>query len=622
MTLQLDIRAVAREEDNKGGGPVRFKGLAYSGGPLDLAGFAAPVVVELTSMEAPGPIPIVADHDTRIGARLGAAIARVGDGGLTIEGEIVPGTPEADRFISLIRSPGGASLSIGATAPRVERVPRGRSRVVNGRSFDGPIDVVRGSALREVSAVGVGADPGAVAVAARANLQQRNAGMTEEGTTVATAPDPVARERERVREINAAYFGIDGEDAHAERDGLIDSGATPDEARGAALARMRASMPTGMTGRSMRTAPPNGRPDTIVAAALLMHAGRGDVAERAYGAGVCQSAAALRASSMLDIAAASLRLEGRDVPGTRDDLIRAVAQSTSSFAVGLNGGVEKVALEIFQNAPEAWRSFARRVPVNNFRDHGVLRLGSDLTYEIIAPGGELKHGSLSESVVALRATTWGKIIGIDRALIINDDVSILDDVPVMLAQEAARTIGDHAHDALVAGITSGFFGAANNNLMTGAGSALSAASLADAVMRLRRMRDSAGRPLNMPPRFLLVSPEDETTARALLNSAEVGAAAGAPTGNALRGVADLLIDARMTPGAWALFARPSDNALIVGLLNGVDSPTVQSSASDFDRLGMAYRAFIDFGVTLGDRSATPLERAPFRWGYGRVEAAA
>ena len=57
-------------------------------------------------------------------------------------------------------------------------------------------------------------------------------------------------------------------------------------------------------------------------------------------------------------------------------------------------------------------------------------------------------------------------------------------------------------------------------------------------------------------------------------------------------------------------------------LNGQEAPVIETADADFNVLGIQMRGYHDFGVALQDRSATPLERVPFRWAYGRVEAAA
>jgi hypothetical protein len=52
---------------------------------------------------------------------------------------------------------------------------------------------------------------------------------------------------------------------------------------------------------------------------------------------------------------------------------------------------------------------------------------------------------------------------------------------------------------------------------------------------------------------------------------------------------------------WFLLSDPTMGSVItVGLLNGKAVPTIESSQTDFNTLGMQWRGFHDFGVAQGD----------------------
>ncbi|HEX6985677.1 MAG TPA: hypothetical protein VF170_09880, partial [Planctomycetaceae bacterium] len=51
--------------------------------------------------------------------------------------------------------------------------------------------------------------------------------------------------------------------------------------------------------------------------------------------------------------------------------------------------------------------------------------------------------------------------------------------------------------------------------------------------------------------------------------------------------------------AWYLLADPSDMPVIeVAFLNGRDTPIVESADADFNTLGVQFRGYHDFGVSL------------------------
>lgn len=538
--IRLDAEVEIAAAAGRDGKAVRFRGVAYGGGRLRVAGFADGVVVDLAGLEVGKSVPIQADHSRGFAARLGTASATIDAGQVVVEGAIVPGSELADRAVALLRE-GGVSLSVGAIPSELKFVRAGETIEVNGATHDGPVAVATASRLAEVSAVGVGADPGAVAIAAN-RADDPSADDT-----------PVARERERIREINAVFRNI--ENGAQEADRLIEAGADIAEARGRALAMLQASRPaiSGIRGN----ADSGGDPASVLAAAAMTLAGNGELAEKSFTPGAMQRAADLRAHTFLDICAAAIRLEGHEIPSGRDAMIRA-AFSTTSMPVALGLGVEKVALGAFQSAPEAWRTLARRMPLSSFREHSVVRLAGKAAFEEVGNAGELKHAELGEESSTIRLSTYGKVATITRQNVINDDLGLLNDLPREFGAEAARGVGDLFAEVLAAGVAGNFFSVANGNSMTGASSALSIDALSTAVRMLREQTAPSGRRLNLQPKYLLVPPALESAARAILRSEFIEAAEGSPTGNSVQGIAELLVDARLGQDEWFLWSMPGE----------------------------------------------------------------
>ena len=72
--------------------------------------------------------------------------------------------------------------------------------------------------------------------------------------------------------------------------------------------------------------------------------------------------------------------------------------------------------------------------------------------------------------------------------------------------------------------------------------------------------------------------------------------------------------------AWYLLADPADVAAVEILyLNGRRTPTIEGGQTDFDTLGMQWRAYFDFGVAMQEGSAARVEIVPFTWHRGEVE---
>jgi len=138
--------------------PRNFGMVAYTGGAMRLAGWPHPVVVDLAGMQVSAKSrPILKDHNPSLIVGHTESV-RVEGSQLLVSG-VVSGAGAVAREIvesSVAGFPWQASL--GASAEQIETVPKGRSAQANGRTFDGPVQVVRRSRLGEVSFVALGAD--------------------------------------------------------------------------------------------------------------------------------------------------------------------------------------------------------------------------------------------------------------------------------------------------------------------------------------------------------------------------------------------------------------------------------------------------------------------------------
>ena len=243
----------------------------------------------------------------------------------------------------------------------------------------------------------------------------------------------------------------------------------------------------------------------------------GSIAVRAFGDRVVESIA--RPTGWPELCAAALAAEGRDVPHDRVELLKA-AFSTTSMPNALGTAVEKVALDVFTEMSSTWMNIARIVDASDFKDGKAIRLSAAAKFEKLGKTGEIKHGDLLEDSFTYRVDTYAKMFGLTRQDIINDDASILSDLPIVLGSEGARSVSDLFFEVLI-GNAGSYYSAGNGNLLTGAGSALSIEGMADAIKTLRTRTDRDGRLIGFTPATLLVPAALEATALQLLNSAQV-----------------------------------------------------------------------------------------------------
>ena len=177
-----------------------FSMVAYTGGVMRISGFPHPVVVDLEGLAIERQdLPVRLDHNPRQGVGHTRRVA-VEDGQVVAEGLVSRDTSWA-RDVARSGANGFPwRASIGAAVVEAEFVPSGHRVTVNGRTFDGPLHVVRQAVLKEISFVDSGADTGARArVAAR---EKETEAMDDVVTTPAedqaateTAPETPQPER-------------------------------------------------------------------------------------------------------------------------------------------------------------------------------------------------------------------------------------------------------------------------------------------------------------------------------------------------------------------------------------------------------------------------------------------
>ncbi len=352
-----------------------------------------------------------------------------------------------------------------------------------------------------------------------------------------------------------------------------------------------------------------GSSQDVLEVALLQRAGHERVAVAAYGERALEVAdRSIHDKSFLGLCRQALAIDGRDIPHTTNGILQA-AFSTISLPNALANTLGRTLDQAYNDTPASWRLFAKINSAANFKPQSAIRPSFVGNLEPLAADGEIEHGTLAESVLPWSIDTYAKMLGLTRKDIIDDDLSFLSEAGPLMGRAAARTLNDLVWKTILANAGPHFV-AGNNNYLT-TGSALSATSLGLALTAMRSQLDAQGRNIDIVPKVLVVPPALENLARTILASEFINAAAGSATGNSLRGVVELIVEPRLSntafPGysaaAWYLFASPADAPIIVGYLDGRQTPVIEVQDADFNTLGIQIRCFHDFGVALGDPRA-------------------
>ena len=224
--------------------------------------------------------------------------------------------------------------------------------------------------------------------------------------------------------------------------------------------------------------------------------------------------------SLFDLARACVDATGQSTRGmNRLDIVgRAFTASTSDFPYILANSVSKALLAAYANAPTTWKAWARRGSLSDFKAATRMLLSEAGVLELVPEGADFPQYSLSEKKESLQLATYGKIFGVTRQAIINDDLSAFGTIPVMHGRAWARTINQLAVKVL---LTNGnlndgvaLFHSTHANLDTSTTTITTVATAAAVARALRlllqRQTDVAGTSyLGLSPSLILCTPTNE-----------------------------------------------------------------------------------------------------------------
>ena len=318
---------------------------------------------------------------------------------------------------------------------------------------------------------------------------------------------------------------------------------------------------------------------------------------------------------LADVARATLSRQGLLVSGQSDAAVFSAvhrqrfasgailgAHTTSDFPQLLGSSVGRYLREQYMLAASPLKTVSVQRDRSDFRAGSSIVLGEPPALLEVGEAGMVTHGTIGEASASWSVRTFARIFSISRQALINDDLGGFSRALSGWAVAAAACEADllfaliSGAGATVAETGLSLWHSSHGNLAS-SGAALSVSTLGDAVEALRTQRSVAdGHFLALQPRFLLVGPATELAARQLL----VDVAGVQRTDIQPFGGLEVLVEPRITDGAWHLFAAPGPHSpLEYGYLSGAEGVQV-TSEDGFETLGTKYRAVLDFGCGVVD----------------------
>ncbi|MBI1375811.1 MAG: hypothetical protein GC159_24135 [Phycisphaera sp.] len=570
----LSVEAAGETGDRK---MPRFHMVAYTGGVMRIAGFPHPVVVDIEGLDVGRQdIPVRLDHNHRQG--VGHTQRVVVEGGKVIAEGLISRDTSWARDVAKSGVNGFPwQASIGAAVIDAEFVPNGQSVTVNGRSFTGPLHVVRRAVLKEISFVDSGADASTSARVAATHNQQSTPkespsmdDVTDTPTPVADASDSATPDTPENPDTNENTLPKTSQPPATTPTTLAASAAEPsDDADDDAIMQMRRSVaaesrridairklcnPSGngtkfpaveaqaiedgwdvtktelhilRASRPQVPATPSsqrsfrGSPQMFEAVALMASGLPNSRIEALYDAPVLEAADRLRGVGIQEFCELAC---GQQLPRFRRDASGwlAAAFSTASLPGILSNIANKMLLEGYNYIEDAWRQVAKVASVNDFKEHSRYRMTGAFKFEQVGADGELKHGKLDEQKFGQKADTHGIMFALTRQMIINDDMGAFTDIPRQIGMGAAEAIADAVWDLWLSNPVQDdgktFFHADHKNFSAGANTALDVDSLTAAEILFGGQVKPNGRPLGIPATILLVPTALKVPAAQLMKS--------------------------------------------------------------------------------------------------------
>lgn len=495
-------------------------------------------------------------------------------------------TPVAREAIGHNHGSDAPSQSAGAEATSAEVVPNG----IETRAADQPL--AGQTALSGANAV----DDHHRAAQADADSERRQTPM-DETAIHRIAQDAMEGERARIAGIQdaARKLGL-GEEITAD---LVRRGVGLDEARGAlidAAVQNDRAVDTRPHIRMGVQCEVETRRAAVEAALLHRHdPGRFELTAAARD---------WRGLSLIEMAREILTSEGVRVRGlSRDELATRALHSTSDFPLILSNVTNKTLRAAYETAPRTFAPIARRTTVADFRDVHRLQLGEAPQLEKVNESGEYKRGTLGEAQEKYRIETFGKVIGITRQVLINDDLDAFTRLPALFGTAAATLESDVVWGVITANAAmadgKALFHAGHNNLAA-TGVKLDVAGLAKARTAMSLQKGIDGKTvINIRPAFLVVPTSLELEAEQLLAQNIVPAKSTDVVPGSLRSLT-VISEPRLDPGTgavpWYLTASPAAiDTIEYAYLEGQEGVAMETRMG-FDVDGMEIRARLDFGA--------------------------
>ena len=305
---------------------------------------------------------------------------------------------------------------------------------------------------------------------------------------------------------------------------------------------------------------------------------------------------------LTDLARKFLEASGINTSGMSDTNIADRAlHSSSDFKEILANVANKSLMDAYSEAPQTFANIVNEVEVNDFKEISRTQLHSGAGLSKVNENGEYEHTTLSESAEKYSIQTYGKIIGITRKTLVNDDLGAFTRIPAQMGMKA-RSLESKLIWAIITSnplMADGFalFSTEHSNIGTGV---ISVANVNTGMSKMMLQKDADDELIDIMPSYL-VGP----TALAATIKSFLGATIPSQDSNVnpFKGDLDPIIERRLDANSaliWYLMANKSMlNMIEIARLSGEAGPVI-TQKEGFDVDGLQIKVRYDFGAKVLD----------------------
>lgn len=424
--------------------------------------------------------------------------------------------------------------------------------------------------------------------------QNTASGSTQQPDIEAVRSAAIAAERSRANDIRTAVRSANLDATYA--DELISGGVTIDAARAAVLTKLAersAAAPVSSQSNIQVIGDETEMRRSLIAEAILHRVNPGNK--------LTDGARQFAGLSMLELARNCLERQGVNTRGMdKMQLAQRAFEGTSDLPSVLANVANRSLRNAYESAPRTFSAWARQGSAPDFKSISRTNLSDAPALEKVTENGEFKRGAVTDGKETYQLATVGKIIGITRQALINDDLGAFTRIPALFANAAANYESDTVYGIVTANAALSDGDAlfhANHANLTGTGTALSVASLGVARAMLRKQKTPMGAVMNLTPKFLIVPAALETIANQFVSQAYV--AAKSADYNPFAGALQVIVDARLDANsatAWYLAADFNQiDTIEYSYLEGQNGVYIETRQG-FDTDGMEIKARLDFAA--------------------------